>query len=70
VVDDGVDGVLVDPNDSGDIAAAILHLLTDPQRGRRMGLAGYEKTRSKFTWDTVTDQVERTYQNLIGASAR
>jgi glycosyltransferase involved in cell wall biosynthesis len=70
VVDDGVDGVLVDPNDSDDIAAAILQLLTDPQLGRRMGRAGYEKTRSKFTWDTVTDQVERTYLNLIGASAR
>jgi glycosyltransferase involved in cell wall biosynthesis len=70
VVDDGVDGVLVDPNDSGDIAAAILQLLTDPQLARRMGRAGYEKTQAKFSWDTVTDQVERTYQNLIGASAR
>jgi len=70
VVDDGVDGLLVDPNDSGGIAAAILQLLTDPQLARRMGSAGYEKTQAKFTWDTVTDQVERTFQNLIGVSAR
>jgi glycosyltransferase involved in cell wall biosynthesis len=68
VVEDGVDGVLVDPHDPGEIASAILQLVANPQLGRRMGRAGYEKTRSKFTWDTVTDQVERTYLNLIAGS--
>jgi len=70
VVDDGVDGVLVDPKDSGEIAGAILDLLRQPQRAVKMGRAGYEKTRARFTWDIVTDQVERTYQELIGTSPR
>lgn len=70
VVEHDVDGLLVDPEDPGDIASAILLLLADPKRRERMGRAGYEKTRARFTWDTVTDQVERTYANLIGASAK
>jgi glycosyltransferase involved in cell wall biosynthesis len=68
VVEDGVDGILIDPHDPGEIASAILRLLGNPQLGRRMGRAGYEKTRSKFTWDTVTDRLERTYLNLIAGS--
>jgi hypothetical protein len=35
-----------------------------------MGRAGYEKTRAKFTWDMVTDRLERIYRNLIGGSPR
>jgi glycosyltransferase involved in cell wall biosynthesis len=67
-VEDGVDGVLVDPNDPREIAAAILALLADRERAQRMGQEGYEKTLSEFTWDKVTDKVERIFLNLIASS--
>jgi len=68
VVEDGVDGVLVDPNDPREIAEAILELLADRERAQRMGQEGYEKTLSGFTWDKVTDKVEQIFLNLIASS--
>jgi glycosyltransferase involved in cell wall biosynthesis len=68
VVEDGVDGVLVDPNDPREIASAIFELLADREKAQRMGQEGYEKTLSAFTWDKVTDRVEQIYLNLITTS--
>ena len=68
VVEDGVDGMLVDPNDPREIAAAILELLADRERAQRMGQEGYEKTLSGFTWDKVTDKVERIFLKLTASS--
>jgi glycosyltransferase involved in cell wall biosynthesis len=70
VVEDGVDGLLVDPHSAEEIASAVLRLVASPELSRRMGRAGYEKTRAKFTWDMVTDRLERIYRNLIGGSPR
>jgi glycosyltransferase involved in cell wall biosynthesis len=67
VVEDGVDGVLVDPNDPRDIAAAMLGLLADRETSQRMGQAGYEKTLARFTWDKVTDKLEEIFQNVIAS---
>jgi glycosyltransferase involved in cell wall biosynthesis len=64
VIDEGRDGLLADPHDPGDIAAAILKLLRDPEGRTRMGLAGYEKTISLYTWERVVDRVERVYLHL------
>lgn len=64
VIDEGENGLLADPNDPDDIAAAILKLLGDPEGRARMGRAGYEKTTSLYTWDRVVDRVERVYLDL------
>jgi glycosyltransferase involved in cell wall biosynthesis len=65
VVEDGVDGLLIDPHNPEEIASAVLRLIANPELSRRMGRAGYEKTRSKFTWNAVTDRLERTYLDVI-----
>jgi glycosyltransferase involved in cell wall biosynthesis len=64
VIDDGVDGLLVDPDDSQDIARATIELLSDANRRRRMGNSGYAKTVSEFTWDKVVDKLEKLYVDL------
>jgi glycosyltransferase involved in cell wall biosynthesis len=64
VIDEGRDGLLADPHDPEDIAAAILKLLGDPEGRARMGQAGYEKTTSLYTWERVVDRVERVYRQL------
>ena len=65
MIRDGVDGLLVDPDDPEDIAAAILRLLGDRELRLRMGRAGLEKTLSCFTWDKITDHVEQIYLDLV-----
>ncbi len=70
VIDDGGDGLLVDPNDPGDIAQAIIQLLADPDRRVQMGERGYAKAIERFTWEKVTDRVEQCFLDLIARKSR
>jgi glycosyltransferase involved in cell wall biosynthesis len=69
VIEDGIDGLLVDPDDSKTIADAIIQLLADPERRVRMGERGYAKTVAHFTWDRVTDEIENLYVQMTGESS-
>ncbi|MEA3503477.1 MAG: glycosyltransferase family 4 protein, partial [Actinomycetota bacterium] len=68
VVTSGVDGVLVDPNDDQAIAGTITGLLTDPDRARSMGLAGFEKVRAEYSWDDAARELENVYESVSEAN--
>ncbi len=65
VVEDGVTGVLVPPQDPAALAAAIAALLRDPERAA-MGEAGAERRRRLFSVAATTREVESLYEKLIG----
>jgi glycosyltransferase involved in cell wall biosynthesis len=65
VIDEGVDGLLVMPDDVADLAHKIVELLSDRERRERMGRSGHEKTLARFTWTQVTDKVERLYGEVL-----
>lgn len=67
VIDHGVDGLLVDPENPEDTAGAIIGILSDPARGQQMGRCGRAKTMSRFTWDKIVDRVERLYTEVAEA---
>jgi glycosyltransferase involved in cell wall biosynthesis len=48
LVEDGVNGRLVPPNDPRALAAVIDELLADPVQRRKLALGGYEKVRAHF----------------------
>ena len=52
LVQDGVNGLLVEPT-GGAIASAILRLAEDRDLAKRMGEAGYQKSR-QFSWENAT----------------
>ena len=60
VVREGVDGLHA-RNEPRAIAAAILTLLRDPERARRMGEAGRQRALSEFTWPAVAKKTEGAY---------
>lgn len=64
VINEGVDGLLVDPVDPRETAKSIIELLSNPQNREKMGRCGYEKTIAQFTWDKITDKVEKLYLEL------
>lgn len=66
VVDDGRDGLLAPHGDPQALAEAAGLVLADPERARRMAERGREKTRKRFTWDRVVDQVEAVYREETG----
>ncbi len=69
VVEEGVDGLLAKPKDPEDTAHAIIELLADRRRREAMGRSGHAKTIAQYTWDKVTDRVERLYLDLQAAKS-
>jgi glycosyltransferase involved in cell wall biosynthesis len=71
VIEENVDGLLASPDDPFDLARAIVELLSNPEKRERLGKRGQAKTLARYTWDKVTEKVERIYLDLytIKASA-
>ena len=56
-VEDGVNGLLVEPRDAGALAGAMTRLALVSERGRRvMGLRSRERALREFSVDTVVDE--------------
>jgi glycosyltransferase involved in cell wall biosynthesis len=65
IIENGVDGVLVAPEDSLGLTNSILNLLGDASLAKRMGEAARQKVATKFTWDLAAAQLEGIYQGLL-----
>ncbi len=70
VIQDGVDGLLANPDDPGDLAAAIRALLSNPDRRAQMGARGHAKTVTHFTWERIGEKFERFCSDLIAERQR
>ena len=68
VVRDGVDGLCV-PQEPAAIARAILALLGDPLRARRMAEAGRLRVQERWTWEKVAERTEGAYAAAITNAA-
>ncbi|TCP10736.1 hypothetical protein EV683_11914 [Crenobacter luteus] len=64
IVDDAGCGVLVDPEDPQQIAAALKGLLSDPVRARAMGEAGRRAALAKYSWAAEAQKLVALYRNL------
>ena len=64
VVREGIDGLHV-ANEPRAIAGAILALLRDPDRARRMGAAGRERLERDYSWPAVGKRTENAYRAAV-----
>lgn len=62
---DGETGLIVPPEDPHALAEAILTLLNDPERARRMGEAGRQRVVAEFTVDRMVEQHLEVYERLL-----
>ncbi len=65
VVEDGVTGFLVPPNDPAAIREKIRFFLDRPEIAREMGKAARERMRSEFTWDLVATRCLHAYREVL-----
>ncbi|MGH3258563.1 MAG: glycogen synthase [Streptosporangiaceae bacterium] len=65
VVADGETGLLVPPDDPGQLAEALNTLLRDPDRARAMGQAGRKRTVAEFGWQAIAAQTAALYAKLV-----
>ena len=70
IVEEGVTGELVEPENGEELAEKILALLADPERRRRMGEAGYARYRRCFTIEREVDHYQRIYEELAADRRR
>ena len=69
VVEDGVNGVVIPPNDVDALAAAIQFLYDRPDLVRRYGAAGREQVLEQFTWDHFRERVLAAYRLAMDRAA-
>jgi glycosyltransferase involved in cell wall biosynthesis len=69
LVADGETGFHVPPGDVEALRSALQRLLEDPELRRRMGEAGRERVRERFSWDAVTDATIAAYGDASGERA-
>lgn len=58
IIRDGIDGLLVEPNDAGDLRRALCELLGSQDRREQLGLAGRRRVLSDFTISGHSEKLE------------
>jgi glycosyltransferase involved in cell wall biosynthesis len=67
LIEDGVNGCLVEPRDAEGLAARLARLLGDPDLARAMGQRGQARRRSEFDISNTVREIERLYESLVAA---
>lgn len=69
IIEDGVEGYIVDPHDPDVLTARITELLANPALAVRMGLRGHEKVRALYNPSVGAGQFERLYIDVASSAA-
>ncbi|MCB0916695.1 MAG: glycosyltransferase family 4 protein, partial [Actinobacteria bacterium] len=69
IVDDGVTGLLFEPGNPTDLAAAIDRTLNDPAAAADRAAAAAAPLRARFNWSNIADATVAEYRN-VAASVR
>ena len=65
-IEDGRSGLLTRPGDSGDLAQALLAVLSDRAWAADLGRNARERIWTEFDWDTRVGEVEQAYRIALG----
>jgi glycosyltransferase involved in cell wall biosynthesis len=66
----GRNGILVEPGNVGDIAAALIDLLEDPARRAVMGEAAFETVESTCSLEIVAQKLAMLYTDMLTSQMR
>ena len=61
-IHDGEHGLLVDPVNPGQLAEALIELLSHPERSRQMGAAGREWVQQQYSYEVFRERVRKILQ--------
>lgn len=70
VIDDGIDGLLVPVDDPVSSAQALTRLLESDVLRQRLGQAGRDKVRRRYTWDVIMPRWRGVYERVLAERAR
>ncbi|MEK6955064.1 MAG: glycosyltransferase family 4 protein, partial [Nanoarchaeota archaeon] len=58
-------GYLVPPRNSDEISKHIIELFSDPKKAKKMGEAGRNRVKKKFSIEKMVKETEDVYKSLI-----
>lgn len=64
-VEDGYDGLVIPPNDIGELRDALSALLRNSERALLWGRRGREKVEELLDWQVIGDKIEQIYQAVF-----
>jgi glycosyltransferase involved in cell wall biosynthesis len=64
-ITNGVDGLLVEPRNSSQLARAITDILSDSSMRRRLGQEARKRIEKEFTWEAVAKKTLEFYESLL-----
>jgi glycosyltransferase involved in cell wall biosynthesis len=64
IVQDGVTGILVPPENSGKLAEALVEVIGDPKKRFEMGVKGFELVLKKFNAKLMAKEYEKMYETI------
>jgi len=65
IVDEGITGCIVPPRDTKKLAGAIIDLLKDDERRKKMGENGHKKTREDLAWKNIAPKTIEVYKKAL-----
>jgi len=65
VVDDGETGYIVPPRNPKKLAEAIIDLLKDKEKRKRMGENAFRKTQGELSWDSIAVKTIEVYKKVL-----
>jgi glycosyltransferase involved in cell wall biosynthesis len=68
ILEEGVDGYIVDPHDRETLAARIAELVADPELAARMGSSGHAKVQASYDPRVAARAFERLYREVADAA--
>lgn len=64
IIQDGVNGILIEPGDSADLASAIIRLFRDPKLSQRLSLSARKNVEQNFTLEQMAKRTIRVYKEV------
>ena len=65
IIDNGINGVLVEAGNSDALAEAILRLLENSEQRQRLGESAREKIKERFSIDKMVSKTEQVYSKFL-----
>jgi glycosyltransferase involved in cell wall biosynthesis len=68
IIETGVSGLIVEPNDPAALSDAIKKILSNDELAKQVGQNGYQRYTENYTMDTYCDKLESVYSELVRSS--
>lgn len=68
VVDNNVNGILVEPLNHKQFADSVIRLLKDKNLSQRFSINGQKKAHEKYSWDSIAEQYEKIFENSVNSN--